>query len=97
MKNAIDNSGLHDRVYGGMVLTGGTALLEGLPDVANRILERPAQIGMPRGLRGLSEVVSSPIYSTGIGLINWAIEEGPGYKLEKWPIRKIKEVFDIYA
>ncbi|MBI3736209.1 cell division protein FtsA [Candidatus Sumerlaeota bacterium] len=97
VKKVIQRSGYKDRIYAGVVLTGGTALLEGIGEVAERILDFPTRTGMPQGLRGLSEVVSSPIYSTGVGLIKWAIEEGPGYKKESWLIRKIKEVFDIYA
>lgn len=96
-KKAIYQSGLTDRIYAGVVLTGGTALLEGIVDVSERILDFPTRIGKPEGLRGLSEVVSSPIYSTGVGLIDWAIEEGPGYQRENALIRKIKEVFDIYG
>lgn len=94
---AIVRSGLNDRVYAGVVLTGGTALLEGITEVAERILDFPTRVGMPQGLRGMGEVVSSPIYSTGVGLLKWAVEEGPGYQKDKWLIRKIKEVFDIYV
>ena len=97
VKKVIQRSGSRDRIYGGVVLTGGTALLEGITGVAERILEFPARIGMPHGLRGLGKTVNSPIYSTGVGLIQWAVEEGPGYQPEKWLIRKIKEVFDIYG
>jgi cell division protein FtsA len=97
VKRVVERSGHRDRIYAGLVLTGGTALLEGIVEVAERILELPARIGMPQGLRGLGEVVSSPIYSTGVGLVKWAVEEGPGYQRDKWLIRKLKEVFDLYA
>lgn len=93
----IQRSGFKDHVYAGVVLTGGTALLEGITDVAERILEFPTRVGMPQGLRGLAEVVSSPIYSTGVGLIKWAVEEGPGYQRDNWLIRTLKEYFDIYG
>jgi len=97
VKKVIERSGFQNRIYAGVVLTGGTALLEGITDVAERVLDFPTRVGMPQGLRGLSEVVSSPIYSTGVGLIKWAVEEGPGFQRDNWIIRKIKEVFDIYA
>jgi len=32
-----------------------------------------------------------------VGLIKWAVDEGPGYQRDPWLIRKIKEVFDIYG
>jgi cell division protein FtsA len=97
VKKVIQRSGFANRIYGGAVLTGGTALLEGIAAVAERILDQPTRIGMPRGLRGMGELVSSPIYSTGVGLIHWAAEEGPGYRPDPWLIRKFKEVFDLYG
>lgn len=98
VKKVVDRSGFRDQVYAGAVLTGGTSLLEGIEAVAERMLEYPTRIGMPQGLRGMAEVVSSPIYSTGVGLIQWAVHEGPGYQRQNWLIRKIKEVFvDIYG
>jgi cell division protein FtsA len=94
----IQRSGLADRLYAGAVLTGGTALLEGLDAIAERVLGCPCRIGRPQhGLLGMSGVVNTPIYATGVGLIRWAVEEGPGYQREPWYLRKIKEVFDIYG
>lgn len=96
-KKVINQSGHKDRIYSGVILTGGTALLEGIGEVAERILEYPTRVGRPENLRGLGEVVGTPIYSTGVGLIKWAVDEGPGYQRENVLIRKIKEVFDIYG
>jgi cell division protein FtsA len=97
VKKVILRSGLKDRIYAGVILTGGTALLDGIGEVAERILEYPTRVGRPEDLRGLGEVASSPIYSTAVGLIKWAVEEGPGHQRENFLIRKIKEVFDIYG
>jgi cell division protein FtsA len=97
VEKQIQRSGAADRVYAGVVLTGGTALLEGIDAVAERILGFPCRIGRPQGLLGMSGVVSTPIYSTAVGLIRWAVEEGPGFQREPWYLRKFKEVFDIYG
>ena len=52
----------------GIVLTGGTALMDGLQELAEAILQLRVQIGYPRGLQGLTDRVNHPMYATGIGL-----------------------------
>jgi cell division protein FtsA len=97
IQKQIQMSGCADRIYAGIVLTGGTALLEGIDTVAERILGYPCRIGRPQGLLGMGSAVSSPIYATGVGLIRWAIEEGNGYQPGNWIVRRIKEIWDIYG
>lgn len=97
IQKQIQRSGLADRIYAGVVLTGGTALLEGIDMVAERVLNYSCRVGRPKGLLGMGGVVSTPIYATGVGLIRWAVEEGAGFQRDPWYIRKIKEVFDIYG
>lgn len=53
---------------GGVVLTGGTALMDGLQELAEAILQLRVQVGYPRGLQGLTDRVNHPMYTTGIGL-----------------------------
>ncbi len=53
----------------GVVLTGGSAQLPGLPEVAERVFGMPARLGLPRGVGGLTDVVDSPTHSTGVGLV----------------------------
>ena len=97
IQKQIQRSGLADRIYAGVVLTGGTALLDGIDVVAERVLNYSCRVGRPKGLLGMGGVVSTPIYATGVGLIRWAVEEGAGFQRDPWYIRKIKEVFDIYG
>jgi cell division protein FtsA len=53
----------------GIVLTGGTSLLEGVSDVAESIFKFPARVGRPQGIKGLVDVVNNPMYATGVGLV----------------------------
>ena len=53
---------------GGLVLTGGTALMDGLQELAEAVLQLRVQIGYPRGIQGLTDRVNHPMYATGIGL-----------------------------
>jgi len=54
---------------GGLVLTGGTALMEGLPELAEAIIPLRVQVGYPKALRGLTDRVNHPMYATSIGLV----------------------------
>ena len=53
----------------GIVLTGGSALLEGAVEVAETMFKIPARLAKPQGITGLSEVVKNPMYATGVGLV----------------------------
>jgi cell division protein FtsA len=53
----------------GIVLTGGTAILEGVVDVAERVFGTPVRVGSPVEIGGLVDAVNSPMYSTPVGLI----------------------------
>ena len=53
----------------GIVITGGTTLLPGMTELAEEVLGVPVRRGVPRGIGGLVDVVKSPIYATGVGLV----------------------------
>lgn len=61
--------GLEERVAGGVVLTGGSAKMEGLIELAEDIFRMPARIGIPQYVIGPAEVVRNPAYATGTGLL----------------------------
>jgi cell division protein FtsA len=53
----------------GLVLTGGSSALDGLPDLAEEIFELPVRRGIPYGVGGLADRVHGPEYATGVGLV----------------------------
>ncbi|MCE2401274.1 cell division protein FtsA [Candidatus Poribacteria bacterium] len=53
---------------GGLVLTGGTALMDGLVELAEQILQLRVQVGYPMELKGLTDRVNYPMYATSLGL-----------------------------
>jgi cell division protein FtsA len=67
--NQLKSSGFHARLAGGLVLTGGGALMPGACELAEEIIGRPARLGKPQGLKGLTDVVQGPDYSTAVGLV----------------------------
>ncbi|MFO7817127.1 MAG: cell division protein FtsA [Thermodesulfobacteriota bacterium] len=62
-------SGFKDKIGAGVVLTGGSALIEGVQDLAEQIFNMPTRVGYPIGLGGLTDVVNSPMYATAVGLL----------------------------
>ncbi|MEW7980516.1 MAG: cell division protein FtsA [gamma proteobacterium symbiont of Phacoides pectinatus] len=62
-------SGFEDLIAGGVVLTGGSAKMEGLIELAEEVFHMPVRLGVPQYVSGLSDVVRNPIYATGVGLL----------------------------
>ena len=62
-------SGQKNRINGGVVITGGTALLANIVDLAEQIFDMPVRIGYPVGITGRVDEVSSPRCTTGVGLV----------------------------
>jgi cell division protein FtsA len=65
----ISRSGLKRALGGGVVLTGGAAMMEGVRELAEQVFDLPARIGNPGGVGGLSEVVADPRFATSVGLL----------------------------
>ncbi len=68
----MDKSEFNDKVPAGVVLTGGTSLMSGMVELSEQVLNLPTRVGFPHDLGGLVDVVRSPIYATGVGLILYA-------------------------
>jgi cell division protein FtsA len=73
-RDSLDEAGVRDLLLGGAVLTGGGSLLEGMDELAEKILGMRTRIAIPRRVRGDSEPVRKPQYSTAIGLLYFSAE-----------------------
>jgi cell division protein FtsA len=74
----VKRAGFDDIVAAGLVFTGGTANLPGLVELSELVLRMPVRTGLPTGIHGLSDSLTSPAYATSVGLLRWAMEEdGP--------------------
>ena len=69
LQREIYRAGMEHAVTSGLVITGGTALLDGITDVAESVLNVPTRLGRPSGISGLVDVVNNPMYATGVGLV----------------------------
>jgi len=77
IKTQLRRSGYAPLLPAGVVATGGTALLRGIADAATEQLDLPARVGVPEVSGSMADVVGSPIYATGVGLILHAARKRP--------------------
>ena len=75
IQSELRRSGFEDLVAAGIVLTGGTARIEGAVELAEEIFHMPVRVGAPANVKGLGDIVKNPIYATGVGLLLYGIKQ----------------------
>lgn len=75
IKAELQRSGYENLMAAGIVLTGGTSKMEGVIELAEEIFHMPVRLGMPTSVKGLSDIVRNPIYSTGVGLLMYGMKQ----------------------
>lgn len=65
----IIKAGFEDVLAAGIVLTGGTSIMEGVTELAEQVFNMPVRKGCPTGIGGLKEAAESPAYATAVGMI----------------------------
>ena len=73
----IEEKKLNGEVSGGFVLTGGGALIKGMPELGEYILMRSCKIGFPIPFGGMTNIMQNPKYSTVLGLLLEAAKRKP--------------------
>jgi cell division protein FtsA len=68
-------SGFEEQISSGIVLTGGTAHMKGMVELAEEVFHMPVRVGVPDYVGGLSERVRSPAYATCVGLLMAGLEK----------------------
>lgn len=94
VRQEIIRSGFEEMIASGVVLTGGATLLEGMPELAEQVFDFPVRRGFPRGIGGLVDVVKSPMFATGVGLVISGCrntQESRGKVRDEGIYRKMKE------
>ncbi len=95
VRNEIKRSGYAEMLSAGVTITGGTSLLPGLIEVAEKSFGLPCRLGKPHYEGELAEMVNNPAYSTALGLLSYAekkLAEGQPHKRASSKL-KIKNVF----
>ncbi len=87
VRHVIHESGYVDLLSSGAVLTGGATMLDGIAEMAEQVIGLPVRRGGPQGVGGLVDVVKSPAYATGVGLVKYGAEQ----------LRQTRVVHDVIA
>ncbi len=74
IRREIAKSGYDGSLASGVVMTGGSTLLPGMVEMGEDVMGMPARLGLPIHVGGLVDVISSPIYATGVGLILYGMK-----------------------
>jgi cell division protein FtsA len=83
VKREIMKSGYESFISSGVVVTGGTAAMEGLPELAEQVFNLPVRRGLPINITGLVDVVKGPMYSTGVGLVQYGAKHLNGTQFQR--------------
>jgi cell division protein FtsA len=90
-------SGFEELLSSGIVLTGGSAAMQGMVELGEEVFHMPVRLGVPNYAGGLSEVVRNPRYSTGVGLLLSALEQRKRDEHVRMHTTNIKGVFERMA
>ena len=78
VQDELRRSGYEEMIAAGVVLTGGSAKMEGAVELAEEIFHVPVRLGVPQYVEGLVDVVRNPLHATGVGLLLYAREAVQG-------------------
>jgi cell division protein FtsA len=73
--HVLEQGGYGRHIASGVVVTGGTAQIEGLGPIAEQILGHQVRLGQPAGMGGLVDVVRGPSYATAVGLVKYGAQK----------------------
>lgn len=82
IQDELRRSGIEDLLGSGIVLTGGSARMEGVVELAEEIFRMPVRLGVPRDISGMVDIVRNPIYSTGVGLLLYGVQSLKQHRAE---------------
>lgn len=75
LQREVAKSGYEENLASGIVMTGGSTLLPGMIEMSEEYFNVPVRQGVPTNVGGLVDVISSPVYSTGVGLVLYGMNE----------------------
>jgi cell division protein FtsA len=86
-------SGFEELLSSGVVITGGSAAMQGMVELGEEVFHMPVRLGLPNYGGGLSEVIRNPRYSTGVGLLMAGLGQHHRQQIEKMQSGSFKQIF----
>lgn len=93
-KSEINKSGYGDLIPAGVVLTGGSIIMEGSVELAEKVIGLPVRRGIPTDIGGISDIIANPMYATGVGLVLYGARYKGDKKLRIREENVFKKIFD---
>ncbi|BCB25465.1 cell division protein FtsA [Sulfurimicrobium lacus] len=87
-------SGFEDLMSSGIVITGGSAVMQGMVELGEEVFHMPVRLGVPQYSGGLTEVVRNPRFATGLGLLMSAQEQHQRHQIATLGSNSLQQVFD---
>jgi cell division protein FtsA len=75
VRDELRRSGFEELIAAGVVITGGSAKMEGAVELAEEVFHMPVRLGAPQYVEGLMDVIRNPIHATGVGLLLYGYED----------------------
>ncbi|MDA1063643.1 MAG: cell division protein FtsA [Proteobacteria bacterium] len=95
IRDELRRSGFEELIAAGVVITGGSAKMEGAVELAEEVFHMPVRLGAPQYVGGLMDVIRNPIYATGVGLLLYGLESNSRRTSRGTPIRNnVSDVWD---
>ena len=85
-------SGFEELLSSGVVITGGSAAMQGMVELGEEVFHMPVRLGLPSYTGGLSEVIRNPRYSTGVGLLMAGLSQYQRQQIEKMQSGSLKQI-----
>jgi cell division protein FtsA len=75
VQQVLRESGFEELLSSGVVLTGGSAVMQGMVELGEEIFHMPVRVGVPRYAGGLADVVRNPRFATAVGLLLEGVQQ----------------------
>jgi cell division protein FtsA len=94
VQTELRRSGFEDLLSSGVVITGGSSAMHGMVELGEEIFHMPVRLGLPRYVGGLSDVVKTPRFSTGVGLLLYGLEQHQRHRVTRLHSGSFNDVLD---
>ena len=92
IQSELRRSGFEELLSSGIVITGGSAAMQGMVELGEEVFHMPVRLGLPSYAGGLSEVIRNPRYSTGVGLLMAGLSQHQRQQIEKMQSGSFKQI-----
>ncbi|PYE56290.1 cell division protein FtsA [Deinococcus yavapaiensis] len=98
VRDEIDGAlGPVELIASSVVLTGGGSLLKGTPELSRDRFRLPVRLARPRGIGGLTDIVSSPTHATAVGLALFGVGAGSAVITRRPDMPRVEVVPEVVA